>query len=115
MQADVTSGSWESRTLQGSHLQVWISENTSKTILLHMTNQPGQSLQMLVQQWTSQAMAQALLHAPDVLILQLMRYHMTAGGPGKLDVPILLHTQVQVPNFVDGILQCVISLIGFNL
>ena len=48
-------------------------------------------------------MIHALTQVPDVLILQVMRYHATEAGPTKLDVPILLDPQIQVPVFTHDI------------
>ena len=103
MQASVTAGSWESRTLQGDSARVWSSGTTHRAIHIHLDNQPGQSLQSLVHRWSGQAMIHALTQVPDVLILQVMRYHATEAGPTKLDVPISLDPQIQVPVFTHDI------------
>ena len=103
MQTSVTAGSWESRTLQSDSARVWSSGTTHRAIHIHLDNQPGQTLQSLVHRWSGQAMIHALTQVPDVLILQVMRYYATEAGPTKLDVPILLDPQIQVPVFTQDI------------
>ena len=103
MQAPVMAGSWESRTLEGDAVRVWSSGSTNRALHIHLDDRPGQTVQMLVQGWSEQAMVHALTHVPKVLVLQIMRYHAAATGPIKLDVPILLDAQVTIPVFTHDV------------
>ena len=103
MQAPVMAGSWESRTLEGDAVRVWSSGSTNRALHIHLDDRPGQTLQMLVQGWSGQAMVHALTHVPNVLVLQIMRYHAAAAGPIKLDAPVMLDAQVTIPVFTHGV------------
>ena len=115
----IVQGRWQARRLFEGEFQIRDEGTCSQPILLHMpTTPPGLDatlqVQSLIDFWSgAQANIHALLHAPDVLMLQLDRFRSDAGRVFKRQDAVEVNREIMMPFFADH--QLYIELAHYRL
>ena len=115
----IVQGKWQARRLFEGEFQIRDEGTCSQPILLHMpTAPPGLDVTLQVQSlidfWSgAQANIHALLHAPDVLMLQLDRFRSDTGRVFKRQDAVDVNREIMMPFFADH--QLYIELAHYRL
>ncbi|OLQ09208.1 Repetitive proline-rich cell wall protein 2 [Symbiodinium microadriaticum] len=103
----VVQGTWQARRFFEGEFQIRDEGTCSQPLLLHMpAPPPGLDSQLQVQSlidfWSgAQESIHALLHAPNILMLQLDRFHNRLGRVHKRQDAVEVNREIMVPFFAD--------------